>query len=164
MHLYFPLNFPFLLHRKFTKSDNLLSTQFIKNSQKKLWTQLTLSESHQCCFLNWCEAATCNAHLFPRPNMLFPEVVNMIITGNKRPSLVLLSRYNIRINLILLAVCCISIFISPHLSIIHFMEKCQGWRGEGAGRTYRHADTHGCMINVCIFSSQTHSLTLSLLS
>lgn len=84
----------------------------------------------------------------------------MIITRNKRPDLVLLSRYNIRINFILLAVCCISIFISPHLRTIHFMEKWQGWRGEGAGRTYKQADTHGCMMNLSAYSPLKHTASL----
>lgn len=88
--------------------------------------------------------------------MLFPEVLNIVITGNKRPGLVLRPRYDLRINLILLVVCCISVFIFFHFSIISFMEKCQGCRGEGAGRTYKQADTHSHMMNlVCIFSSQT---------
>lgn len=87
--------------------------------------------------------------------MLFPEVLNITITGNKRPGLVLHSSYNLRINLILLVECCISVSISPHLSIIYFMEKCQGWRGEGTGRTHKQADTDSCMMNlVCRFSSQ----------
>lgn len=42
--------------------------------------------------------------------MLFPEVQNIIVSGKKRPGLVLLSRYNLRINLTVFSP---SVILSP---------------------------------------------------
>lgn len=82
--------------------------------------QPALLRSHQGHFPGRHEVPTwewSNAHLLPRPSKLFPELPNMII-ASKRPGLVLCSRYNPKINLILLVVHCISIFIFPRLTII----------------------------------------------
>lgn len=40
------------------------------------------------------------------------------------------------------------------------MEKCHGWRGEGAGKTYKQADTHGCMMNLSAYSPLKHTASL----
>lgn len=100
----------------------------------------------------------CNACHFPRPGSPFPEALHIIITGHERPGLVLHSSHNLGINLILLVVCCISAFITPHMSIIHFLEKHEGWRGEGAGRREKRVGTCVHMMNLpCVFSLRTYS-------